>query len=325
MTHKVAVVGAGLAGLSCSSYLRRAGCFVEVFEQERVIGGRVATARNGVVGFDAGAQYLTARSDKFRAYINELVSAGYAARWDPKTTSGETKGVQLHTWYVGTPGMSSIVRPLAESIRVHTGKKVHTLSQTDKGWMIWFEDQTSVGPFAAVAVAIPAPAARLLLGRVEGMVEALSRVRMQPTWAVMVRLAERTLPDQDVYSDMSEVLRWIARNSSKPGRTVAGGETVVIHASPNWSRETEDADPEAVAEELWAEVTRQLGLPATTPQQMTAHLWRYGLVDQSLGETFIYSTHYKIGTAGDWCLGRLAEHAYESGQGLGRAIVNSLT
>jgi predicted NAD/FAD-dependent oxidoreductase len=322
----VAVIGAGLAGLSCSSVLRRAGCFVEVFEQEKTLGGRVSTMRNGLLAFDSGAQYLTARSDRFRAYINELVSAGYAARWDPKTTSGETKGVQLHTWYVGTPGMSSIVRPLAEGVRVHTSKKVHTLSRTDKGWTVLFDDQTSAGPFAAVGVAVPAPAARLLLGRVEGMVETLSRVRMMPTWAVMVRLAERTLPDQDVYSDMSEVLRWIARNSSKPGRTVSGGgETVVIHAAPGWSREAEDADPEAVAEELWAEVTRHLSLPAVTPQQMTAHLWQHGLVDQSLGESFIYSTHHKLGTAGDWCLGRLAEHAYESGQGLGKAIANSLT
>lgn len=286
----------------------------------------MATARHGLVAFDAGAQYLTARSDKFRAYISELVSAGYAARWDPKTTSGETKGVQLHTWYVGTPGMSSIVRPLAEGVRVHTSKKVHTLSRTDKGWTVLFDDQTSAGPFAAVAVAIPVPAARLLLGRVEGMVETLSRVRMMPTWAVMVRLAERTLPDQDVYSDMSEVLRWIARNSSKPGRTVSGGgETIVIHAAPGWSREAEDAEPEAVAEELWADVTRHLSLPVVTPQQMTAHLWQHGLVDQSLGESFIYSTHHKLGAAGDWCLGRLAEHAYESGQGLGKAIANSLT
>lgn len=323
MTHKVAVIGAGVAGLSCASYLRRAGCFVEVFEQERVIGGRVATARVGMTPFDSGAQYLTARSDGFRAYINELVSAGYAARWDPRASSGETKGVQLHTWYVGTPGMSSIVRPLAESVRVHTSRKVHTLSQTDKGWMVWFEDETKVGPFSAVAVAVPAPAARLLLGRVEGMVEALSQVKMVPTWAVMVHLDQQTLPDQDVYSDMSEVLRWIARNSSKPGRKVEG-ETVVIHASPAWSRETEDAEPEAVADELWAEVTRQLGLPQVAPKQMMARLWQHGLVEQSLGDTFIYSTHYKLGTAGDWCLGRLAEHAYESGQGLGRAIVNSL-
>jgi renalase len=313
-----------LAGLSCASFLRRAGCFVEVFEQERTLGGRIATLRNGLVAYDSGAQYLTARSEKFRGYLNELLSAGYAARWDPKTTTGDAKAVQLHTWYVGTPGMSSIVRPLAESVRVHTGQRVHTVSPGDKGWTIWFEDQTSAGPFAAVAIAVPAPEARLLVGRIEGMSDALSRVRMQPTWAVMVRFDQRVLPDQDVYSDMSEVLRWIARNNSKPGRNAAG-ETVVIHASPNWSRETEDADPASVAEELWAEVSRHLGLKPATPSQISAHLWRYGLVDQSLGESFIYSTHYKLGVCGDWCLGRLAEHAYESGQGLGRAISSSLT
>ncbi len=132
--------------------------------------------------------------------------------------------------------------------------------------MVWFEDQTSVGPFAAVAVAIPAPEARLLVGRVEGMVETLSRVRMQPTWAVMVRLDEQVLPDQDVYSDMSEVLRWIAPQQlqARPDRQRRG--TIVIHASPSWSRETEDADPQSVAEELWSEVRRQLNLPDVAPQ-----------------------------------------------------------
>lgn len=312
-----------MAGLSCASFLRRAGCFVEVFEQERTLGGRIATQRNGLVAYDTGAQYLSTRSDKFRAYLNELLAAGYAARWDPKTTTGEAKAVQLHTWYVGTPGMSSVVRPLAESIRVHTGQRVHTVSPESKGWSVWFEDQTHAGPFSAVAIAVPAPEARLLVGRIEGMTETLSRVRMQPTWAVMLRFDQRVLPDQDVYSDMSEVLRWIARNNSKPGRN-ASGETIVIHASPSWSRETEDADPEAVAEEVWAEVCRQLGLKPSMPAQMSAHLWRHGLVDQSLGESFIYSTHYKLGLCGDWCLGRLAEHAYESGQGLGRAIMTSL-
>ncbi len=324
MTHKVAVIGAGLAGLACARQLRRAGCFVEVFEQDRIIGGRMATARQGLVSFDHGAQYLTARSALFRGYIDELTAGGYAARWTPKATSGDQKGVQLHAWYVGTPGMSSIVRPLTESVRIHAERRAHTLERSDKGWTIWFEDQSTAGPFTAVAVTVPAPDARLLLGRVEGMVEALARVRMSPCWALMVRLDERVLPEQDVYSDMSEVIRWIARNSSKPGRT-GKGETIVIHASPAWTRDTMDAEPDAVADELWGEVTSVLKLPAVRPPLMTAHLWRHGLVDQHLGETFVYSTHHKIGTAGDWCLGRLAEHAFESGVGLGKAIMNSLT
>jgi hypothetical protein len=319
----VAVIGAGLTGLACARVLRRAGFYVEVFEQDRIIGGRMATTRVGMVSFDHGAQYVTARSSQFRSYIEELAGLGYAARWLPKAVAGDQESVQMHPWYVGTPGMSSIVRPLTESVRIHASRKVHTIEREDKGWHVWFEDQTSVGPFAAVAIAVPAPQARLLLGRLDDLADSLSKVRMSPCWALMVRLDERSLPEQDVYSDMSEVIRWVGRNSTKPGRSVKG-ETVVVHASQVWSRETEDAEPEAVAEELWSEVSHVLGLSPVRPSLMTAHLWRHGLVDQSLGESYVYSSHHNVGAAGDWCLGRLAEHAFESGSGLGRAIVASL-
>lgn len=317
------MIGAGLAGLACARVLRRAGLYVEVFEQDRIIGGRMATTRLGLESFDHGAQYFTARSTQFKSYITEMAASGYAARWTPRSSTGEEGGGQMMPWYVGTPGMSAIVRPLAESVRVHTNRKVHTIERNEKGWNIWMDDETTVGPFAAVAIAVPAPQAQLILGRLDAIADPLSRVRMSPCWALMVRLEERTLPDQDVYSDMSEVVRWIARNSTKPGRN-SRGECVVVHASPAWSRETEEADPEVVAEELWSEVSHVLGLPPVRPSRMVAHLWRHGLVDSSLGESYVYSSDHKVGVAGDWCLGRLAEHAFDSGTSLGRAIVASL-
>ena len=40
---KVAVIGAGLAGLSAALTLQDAGCDVEVFESADRVGGRVAT------------------------------------------------------------------------------------------------------------------------------------------------------------------------------------------------------------------------------------------------------------------------------------------
>lgn len=324
MTKRAAVIGAGLAGLSCARTMRQAGFFVEVFEQERIIGGRIATTRFGLETFDHGAQYVTARSKEFKTYLDELVGLGYAARWNPRSiVNGEEGAGQMQPWHVGTPGMASLVRPLAESVRIHTGKQVHTIQRLDKGWHVWFEDQTSVGPYQAVALAVPAAQARLLLGQIEEFMQPLSRVRMAPCWSLMVRLEEASLPAQDVYSDMSEVIRWIARNNTKPGRG-GRGEAIVIHASPTWSRQTEDVDPEIVAEELWGEVSHVLGLPPIRPTRMIAHLWRHGLVDQSLGETYLFSSEHNVGVAGDWCLGRLAEHAFESGDRLGRAIINSL-
>ena len=151
MTKRVAVIGAGVAGLACARVLRRAGCYVEVFEQDRIIGGRVGTTRLGLVSFDHGAQYLTARGDSFKGYIDELVDTGYASRWTPKASSGDGAST-MQTWYVGTPGMSSMLRPLAESVRIHNTRRVHTLQRGAKGWQLWFEDETAVGPFHAVAI-----------------------------------------------------------------------------------------------------------------------------------------------------------------------------
>lgn len=213
--------------------MRRAGFFVEVFEQDRIIGGRMATTRLGLETFDHGAQYVTARTSEFRSYIEELVGIGYAARWTPRSRlNGEEGGGQMLPWFVGKPGMASLVRPLAESVRIHTARNVHTIERHDKGWHIWFEDQTSVGPFNAVAVCVPAPKARLLLGRLDELAQPLARVRMTPCWALMVRLEDRVLPDQDVYSDMSEVIRWIARNNTKPGRGSRGSPSSFMPRRP---------------------------------------------------------------------------------------------
>lgn len=324
MTQRIAVIGAGVTGLSCARVLRRAGFYVQIFEQDQVVGGRMGTARLGIVPFDHGAQYVSARNARFKSFLEETVASGYVAKWQPRGYAGESGEGQISTWYVGRPGMSSVVRPLAENVRMSFGRRVHTMLRKEKAWTLWFDDQTSEGPFAAVAVCVPAPEAQFLLGRIPVLAEPLERVRMQPCWALMVRLDQKLLPDQDVYSDMSQIVRWVSRNNSKPGRS-PGGDHIVVHAAPNWTRETEDVDPETVAEELWAEVSHALSLPPVRPTQMAAHLWRYGLCDTPLGETFMFAREHMAGVGGDWCRGRLAEHAFESGSALGQAIVDAFS
>ncbi len=284
----------------------------------------MSTARLGIVPFDHGSQYVSARNAKFKAFLDETVASNYAAKWNPRGYASDSSEGQISTWYVGTPGMSSIVRPLAENVRMTFGRRVHTLQRKDKLWTLWFDDQTSEGPFAAVAVTVPAPEAQFLLGRLPELAEPLERVRMQPCWALMVRLDQRLLPEQDVYSDMSQIVRWVSRNNSKPGRNSVG-DHIVVHAAPNWTRQTEDMEPEAVAEELWAEVSHVLSLPPVRPAQMAAHLWRHGLCDTPLGETFMFAREHMVGVGGDWCRGRLAEHAFESGAALGGAIVEAFS
>ncbi|MFA5957382.1 NAD(P)/FAD-dependent oxidoreductase [Hyphomicrobium sp.] len=324
MTHRVAIIGAGLAGLSCARALRRVGISVNVFEEDHNVGGRIATTCVGSDRFDHGAQYLCAQSGEFQSYLTETASLGYAERWVPRVASGTGVGAASRDpWIVGWPGMSAIVRPLADGVHVTLGRRVQSLERREKGWHLWLDNETLVGPFEAVAIAVPAAQALRLLSRVGTFAAPLQQVRILPCWALMVRIDEKNFPEQDVFTNVSEIVRWIARDNTKPGR-IPDGETLVVHASPIWSLAAEQADAEDVAEELWGEVGEVLDLPPIRPSRMTAYLWREGIVDRALGQTHLYCPDSHVGVAGDWCLGGFAEHAFESGGRLGQAIAVSL-
>ncbi|MEO0729346.1 MAG: FAD-dependent oxidoreductase, partial [Pseudomonadota bacterium] len=121
MPQRVAVIGAGIAGLSCARTLRRAGCYVDLFEASNGVGGRMATTRLGLTAFDHGAQYVTAREGAFRDYIDEISTYGYVQKWEPSIAGPDDEPQSpIQDWFVGTPGMSAMVRPLAESVQVFT-------------------------------------------------------------------------------------------------------------------------------------------------------------------------------------------------------------
>ena len=58
---RVAVVGAGLGGLTAGYRLQQAGCEVEVFEAADVAGGRVQTRRAEGYAMDTGRRRLARR------------------------------------------------------------------------------------------------------------------------------------------------------------------------------------------------------------------------------------------------------------------------
>ena len=66
----IAIVGAGLAGLSCAARLKELGHHVELFEKSRGPAGRMSTKRGEDWAADHGAQYFTARDPLFLSLIH---------------------------------------------------------------------------------------------------------------------------------------------------------------------------------------------------------------------------------------------------------------
>lgn len=69
---KIAVVGAGIAGLTCAYELQEAGHEVVVFESRSQVGGRMASRVKEDFIFDIGADHLCDLYDEMKAYCAEF-------------------------------------------------------------------------------------------------------------------------------------------------------------------------------------------------------------------------------------------------------------
>ena len=134
---RVAVVGAGISGLTAASRLARGGCAVTVYETGRGPGGRTSTRRAGPDGagwqFDHGAQYFSAKDPAFRAIVEDWHADGLVAEWtgtfgalDAATGTFVPEETQTKERWVGTPSMNAVAKGLARrsGISLVTSRRV---------------------------------------------------------------------------------------------------------------------------------------------------------------------------------------------------------
>ena len=116
MTVPIAIIGAGIAGLSAAQALQAAGQTVHLFDKGHGSGGRMASKRSDAGALDLGAQYFTARDAAFAAQVQRWAQAGCAAPWSPRLRAWSREAGWSHpgdtlTRWVGVPRMTAPERP----------------------------------------------------------------------------------------------------------------------------------------------------------------------------------------------------------------------
>ncbi len=323
-TPHLALIGAGIAGLSCATALQQAGLEVSLFDKSRGPGGRMSNRRGDNWQCDHGAQYFTARRPDFRAEVARWQQAAVAEVWDPRlwlfegaSSEGRESTVER---FVGMADMTAPARYLASTLTVHAPTNIQQLRRQTHGWQVfsaehgWLETR-----FAAVLLAVPAPQIAPLLRQLAPELAALaSSTVMRGCWALMLRFSAPVDLAFDAAFVNQGPLRWIARNSSKPGRS--GKETWLLHACAEWSEAHLEEDSASVAAALLY-AFGQLGGPA--PQDWTAHRWRYADTEPALDEGCAWRPDIGLGLCGDWLNGGKVEGAWLSGRTLAEQVLRS--
>ncbi len=313
--QRIAIIGAGMAGMSCATELQARGCTVTLFDKGRRPGGRMATRHvEGIGQFDTGAQYFTVRGEGFKERLKPIARMGGLARWE---AAGKARGSLR---YVAVPEMNALAAAFAHGLDIRRSVRIEELDHGEDGnWHLVPREGERLGPFEAVIVALPAPQAASLLQASTAMAAAAEGAVINPSWATMLAFSEPLKLPFEIALPQTGPLTWIARDSSKPGRPVHH-ECWVLHGGPGWSQAHIEEEPRAVADAMLRAFESAIGR-TVTPVHLDAHRWRHALVETPLGRPFLYDPELRLGACGDWCLGPRVEFAHDSGVAIAEAVL----
>lgn len=321
----IAVIGAGLAGLTCACALVGHGAAVRVFDKARGPGGRMATRRSEAGRFDHGAQYFTARDPGFAAFVDGQLAAGRVESWKGRVVKldagAATPEAGATERFVPTPRMSALPRALSDGLDLVCGQRIAELRSDGDAWQLIDDAGRGVGRFGRVVVATPAEQAVRLLAASSELATQAAAAGSAPCLASMLGFASPLDLGFDAAFVENSPIGWIAREGGKPGRDP--GERWVVHATPDWSHAHLEEEPEVFVPRLIDALTDVIGkgLPPITHE--AGHRWRYARVTRPLGVECLYDDAQQIGACGDWCGGDRVEAAWRSGSALARRMIEA--
>lgn len=332
---EIAVIGAGIAGLTCARQLQQAGKSVVLIDKSRGLGGRLATRRLAGTLADHGVCYLQAKGDRFQHWIDELVSVGILRVWtegihrlaaDGSLQSPPKSG----NYYAAPLGATSIAKYLGRDLEIIGDKLITSIDPIAHGWQLSSKDPEFSLTAAQVVIATP-PAQALAITKDAidpTCIQQLSSVQFSRSITAIAvypptdQTAAAAIPWQGIQCIEHPTLAWIGLDSSKqlnPTQPV-----LVIQSSAAVAEEYFDAPDLAIVGQKLVDTIAHLIPTLTTPELVQVHRWGYAFAQNPLLEQFLTAqTAAPLYFGGDWCGGNRVESAYLSGMALADRILSN--
>jgi len=332
----VAIIGAGMAGITCARQLHQAGYQVVILEKSRGVGGRLATRRLHETLADHGVPYLEAQGKLSQQLIETLEKRGILQIWTQKiyefnSDNGEICQVSDRDCYIASPGMTAVAKFLATNLEIWSHQRVKAITPTpEETWRLDLDsnsDQPQQVTARTVVVAIPAPQALTLLeplvttGLPRQFLANLRSVEFDPCLSVMAGYPTQKRQELEKLHPAWKSLRlpqdpnlsWIGLDSSK--RLHTSQPVFVLHSSAEFAKDyLEATDLPAAGHQMLASVAEYLIPWLDHPEWFQVHRWRYAFPRSPLAiNSLATTTPLPLVCCGDWCGGNVIESALTSG------------
>jgi renalase len=263
----VAIIGAGLSGLSCAQALQAAGISVRVFERASAVGGRCATQLWQGHLVDLGVQYFTAQSGdfkkelltrlrQFRPIISPIVDQNGHIIPNPSGPRFYVLQGNNYFAHILSHGLDVRLNTAVESI-IFRSSGIECLGET----------------YRAVVSSLPGPQTARLFDLPQSPAD---------YDVCLVALLEYAGTDlgrtRECYGRVfpgGEPLQASYCENNKVGRIVGNKTVFVVEAAPHFSREYAEAPSDSYLPELIRKHEEIWGIPAGQITAAYGHCWNY--------------------------------------------------
>ncbi|NVK23792.1 MAG: FAD-dependent oxidoreductase [Gammaproteobacteria bacterium] len=337
----IAIIGAGLAGITLASELNDKGYLTKVFEKSRGKGGRACSKRLEFAQVDTGAQYFTVRDERFLLAVESWKKQGVVNEWPfvpyvVEQLNGYSylkESLDDISRFVGTPTMNAFVKSQATHLDIVLKTQVNKITKQADKWQLYTGTDELLGQFDWVISTAPAEQSFELFKEHIGIQQQIPSEVHNPCWAVVLATKGK-VPEQiqGVFGD--DQVAWVSRDSSKPQRerlndAIDLDDVWVMHFSEKWTKanmQMPEHEMQSFALNWLADTLNNTML--LNPKQFAStekvkltlssayrHFWRYARFndDNSNLNDIVFDRENQVAVIGDWCFGGRVENAFLSG------------
>lgn len=323
----IAIIGGGMAGLSCAQRLNELGHECLVIDRGRRIGGRMSSKRithqREHLWIDQGAPKIDVHSEKLREHAEAWVREGQA-RW---LTRNEL---------IGEPSMSAILSAMGLGCDALSSAEVYSIRRDGDQFVLTVQRYGEETPFLIsadlVVIATPAEQSMRILEQ-SGLIvpEALRAIQSSTAWMLMLGVSDLDLEQDwiDIRGTDDEPLQEIRLR-----RQSSGSYSIVAEMKPQLSASMKNEDRQVIQDLMQSScmslLNQRLNIQIADSQcsELRVHRWGLARPLTQVQAPFLISSELDLRFVGDWLSGprgewRNAEAAFLSGLSLADHISNT--
>lgn len=320
MVAKIAIIGAGIAGLTIAKKMFNQGLSVDIFDKGRAVGGRMSSRRTQWGYLDHGTQYFTIKNPIFQEFIRQNQSIvkvweGKFAHWQGgNLTSIKPDNLR----YVPTIAMNNLCKNMAIELNTKLQTRIISLEKTQT-WTLIDENNEKYSDYDYIIITAPPLQTIDLLNNHSSIVESIKKLKMFACYSLMLIPENKVDIPFDGIEFQHPILGWVAVNNSKPLR---GEKTaIIIQSNFNWAEANLEQTKESISTILKNATEEALNIKFKNNLYESIHLWRYAIPQQGNEQGYYFDKFNNIGVCGDWCLNGKVESAFLSGYYLAEKII----